>query len=75
VATLLQHQPDIHECGRLFSYTFIYLMNVLGIGLWIVLVSPATLEQVMELLLRHGAAALCVARDVAGVLVARIRLQ
>lgn len=43
ISTLLEHQPDIHENGRLFSYALIYLMNVLGIGIWVVMVTPPTL--------------------------------
>lgn len=35
---LSQHQPDIHEHGRIFSYTVIYIMNVLVISLWMILV-------------------------------------
>lgn len=42
-SVLLQHQPDIAEHGRVFSYTVIYLLNVLGIGLWIVGVANPTL--------------------------------
>jgi hypothetical protein len=45
VSTLMQHQSDIRACGHLFSYTFIYSLNVLGIGLWTVVVTPATLER------------------------------
>ena len=45
IHTLLQHQPDIHENGRLFSYSIIYIMNILGIGLWIVMVASPTLEE------------------------------
>ena len=45
ITTLLQHQPDIHENGRLFSYSLIYLLNVLGISLWIVAVASPTLER------------------------------
>ena len=33
--------------GHLFSYTFIYILNVFGIGLWIVLVSTITFEQML----------------------------
>jgi hypothetical protein len=50
VSTLLQKQSDIRKCGHVFSYTVIYLFNILGIGLWIVAVSAATLEQMVELL-------------------------
>jgi hypothetical protein len=45
ISSLLQHQTDIKECGHLFSYTIIYLFNILGIGFWIVAVSSPTLEQ------------------------------
>lgn len=36
LSTLRTHQPDIQAHGRLFSYTLIYLLNLLGVGLWIV---------------------------------------
>jgi len=55
VAALLQRQTDIHHYGRLFSYTLIYGLNVLGIGIWLVMVSPATLEQLIELLAGYHA--------------------
>lgn len=38
VHMLTERQPDIQEHGRLFSYTVIYTMNVLVIGIWMVLV-------------------------------------
>lgn len=41
LSVLLQHQPDIAEHGRLFSYAFIYLMNIVGVALWIVAVTPS----------------------------------
>ena len=50
ISTLAQHQTDIRACGILFSYTVIALLNVLGIGLWVVMVSSATLEQFLGLL-------------------------
>jgi len=50
VSTLMLRQSDILAYGRLFSYTVIYLLNVLGLCLWIVAVSAATLEQMVELL-------------------------
>jgi len=40
VATLLHKQPDIQACGRLFSYTVIFIANVIGIALFVVLISP-----------------------------------
>ncbi|MDP6491278.1 MAG: hypothetical protein QGH42_12370 [Kiritimatiellia bacterium] len=45
VSTLMQRQSDIRACGHLFSYTLIYSLNVMGIGLWTVAVTPATLER------------------------------
>jgi hypothetical protein len=47
ISTLMQKQTDIKECGSLFSYTLIYLLNLLGIGLWTVIVSDVTLEQMI----------------------------
>ena len=43
--TLMQRQTDIQAYGHVFSYTTIYMLNLLGIGLWVVMVSPASLEQ------------------------------
>ncbi|MBN1268848.1 MAG: hypothetical protein JXB04_04615 [Kiritimatiellae bacterium] len=45
LSMLTHRQPDITDQGRVFSYAVIYLMNVLGIGLWIVMVASPTLEQ------------------------------
>lgn len=44
ISSLMQHQTDIEEYGYLFSYVMIYLFNVLGISLWIVMVTDATLQ-------------------------------
>ncbi len=41
---LRQHQPDVQEHGRLFSYAVIYILNVLGIAFWVVMVASPTLE-------------------------------
>lgn len=50
LATLTRHQDDIQACGRLFSYAVIVIMNVLGITLWVIMVSSAELEQWIGLL-------------------------
>ena len=50
VSSLLQHQTDIVEYGRVFSMTVIYLMNVLGMGAWIALVTRARLDVYLMLL-------------------------
>lgn len=38
ISMLTEHQPDIQEHGRLFSYTVIYIANILVIGLWMVMI-------------------------------------
>ena len=50
VQMLTDRQPDIQEHGRLFSYTVIYLMNVLVIGTWMVLVGAPKFSSFGELL-------------------------
>lgn len=54
IVTLLQYQSDIRECGRLFSYTVIYLFNIIGIALWIVFVSSVTIENMVLMLYSSG---------------------
>jgi len=53
---LRRRQPDIVAHGRLFSYTVIYLLNLLGLGLWIVIVSRLTLPDLLGAL-RNAAVA------------------
>ena len=55
IQTLMQKQTDIQECGHLFSYATIYLLNVLGICLWVVMVSAVTLEEMVTALAQHTA--------------------
>lgn len=40
--SLSQHQSDIAQNGRLFSYALIYFFNLLGLGLWVVATTQAT---------------------------------
>ena len=75
ITTLLQHQADVHESGRLFSYTVIYIMNVLGICLWIVMVSPATLEQMVGLLNENSVEVCHFARNLLLSVLERVDLQ
>ena len=51
VKSLLTRQPDIHEYGRLLSYSVIYLFNLLGICLWVVCTTSATLPALVAALL------------------------
>ncbi len=47
---LSEHQPDVQEHGRLFSYSIIYIMNVLVIGLWMIMVGPPRIATLGTLL-------------------------
>ncbi len=63
---MLRHrQPDIIAHGRLFSYTVIYILNLFGIGLWIVAVAAPGPADFALLLRDHLAAAYQTAADVA----------
>jgi len=42
VQTLLIHQPDVVDNGRVFSLTLIYLLNLAGICVWVICTTPAT---------------------------------
>ncbi|QHI70633.1 hypothetical protein [Tichowtungia aerotolerans] len=39
---LSQHQPDVQENGRIFSYVVIYLVNLFVVALWIILLGEMT---------------------------------
>jgi hypothetical protein len=43
IQTLLIHQPDIVDNGRVLSLALIYLLNLVGICLWVVCTTEATL--------------------------------
>lgn len=47
---LLQHQPDIIENGRLFSYVIILLFNAVGLCVWIVCMSSVTFDQLFAMI-------------------------
>ena len=50
ISMLSQHQPDIQEHGRLFSYVVIYSANVLLIGLWMVMMGSPKITHFGNLL-------------------------
>lgn len=54
VSALGDHQTDIQKVGRLFSYTFIFLLNALGLALWLVAVGPPTLIDLATTLVRES---------------------
>jgi hypothetical protein len=54
LTVLMQRQPDIEEHGRVFSYTFIYLLNAIGMAVWIIAVTPASLTDFIHQLISEG---------------------
>jgi len=50
---LTNRQPDIQEYGYLFSYSVIYVMNVLLMGVWMTLIGAPTFETFLKLLAKH----------------------
>ena len=55
--SLLQHQPDIQACGRLFSYPLILLFNLLLLGYLLVAASAAPLATFHARLFDRGLSA------------------
>ena len=53
--SLTVRQPDIQEHGRVFSYVLIYLLNMLGIGFWIVCTTSVTGGYLVHSLVSHSA--------------------
>lgn len=47
---LSQRQPDVQEQGRIFSYTLIYIMNILLIGVWMTLIGSPHFSELGQLL-------------------------
>jgi hypothetical protein len=51
VFMLSQHQPDVQEHGRMFSYVCIYLVNLLLVAVWIVALGAPTFSEAWDGLL------------------------
>ncbi|MDA0990317.1 MAG: hypothetical protein O3A51_06160 [Verrucomicrobia bacterium] len=73
ILSLMQHQSDIQAYGRVFSYTVIYGLNVLGICLWIVLVSEPRLDDFVSTFAWHAERVLGVCLAGGGHLIDRLR--
>jgi hypothetical protein len=54
IQSLMITQPDIQEYGRLFSYAVIYLINLAGVGIWVVCTTAATLTDFATSLIVHS---------------------
>ncbi len=57
IQMLSEHQPDIQEHGRIFSYMMIYIMNLLVIGIWMIIVGAPRFISFGDLLGRETATA------------------
>jgi hypothetical protein len=57
IQMLSEHQPDIQEHGRIFSYLTIYIMNLLVIGMWMIIVGAPRFISFGDLLGRETATA------------------
>ena len=57
IQMLSEHQPDIQEHGRIFSYLMIYIMNLLVIGIWMIIVGAPRFMSFGDLLGRETAMA------------------
>ena len=55
--TLGQRQPDVKLYGRIFSWTFIFLANVLVVLVWLASMTPLTFADLGGILVRRVAAA------------------
>ena len=53
--TLTREQPDVKLYGRIFSWTFIFLVNVLIVLIWVASVSSLTFGQLLDSLLNRQA--------------------
>jgi len=73
ISTLLQHQSDIKVYGAVFSYSLIYLFNVAGICIWIVIITDVTLTQMMDCFWVHMTETAYVMRDYGIQAVGKIR--
>lgn len=61
---LAQRQPDIQEHGHIFSYTVIYIMNMLVIGLWMIMVGTPYLKDLGILIVDETRDAYCYVNQV-----------
>ena len=55
--TLGQRQPDVKLYGRIFSWTFIFLANVLVVLVWLASMTPLTFADLGDILVRRVVAA------------------
>ena len=53
VETLGRRQPDVKAYGRVFSWTFIFLVNVVLVLVWLVATTPLAFETLGGILLRR----------------------
>ena len=57
VRSLMQTQPDVQEYGRVFSWTFILVCNIVGILMWILCTTDVPVNAVADGLMSHASSA------------------
>ncbi len=57
VETLARRQPDVTLYGRVFSWTFIFLANVLLVLAWLAATTPLTFSETLSIVLHRTAGA------------------
>ena len=53
----MQTQPDVDEYGRLFSYVFIWIVNVAGAAAWVVCATEVRWRDLGRVLAHRAASA------------------
>jgi len=59
VQSLMQHQPDILEYGRVFSWVLIFIFNAVGVLAWITVTAPLPAGDAAAVLVRRVSSAYC----------------
>ena len=57
--TLAQRQPDVKLYGRVFSWAFIFIVNVAIVLLWLVAMTPLSFSQLFDVLSNRTISAYC----------------
>ena len=59
VETLMQRQPDVKTYGRLFSWTFIFIANIIIILLWLLATTPMEFASLLSSVVHRLSSAYC----------------
>lgn len=57
IRSLMQTQPDVQEYGRVFSWTFILVCNIVGVLVWILCTTDVSVKALADSLMSHASSA------------------